>query len=176
MDEKWLIALGLEELGAVVALQGQPGWAARLVGAAEAFREAIGAIPQPAERSNYERGLAYARSQLGEKAFAKALAEGRTMTPEQVLAVQEPVPLPLPTREELPSSPSVKLSVTYPDGLTAREVEVLRLLAQGLTDAQIAELLVIGPCTINSHLTAIYGKIGVSSRAATRYAIGHHLV
>ena len=66
---------------------------------------------------------------------------------------------------------------TYPDGLTAREVEVLRLLAQGLTDAQIAEHLIISPRTVNNHLTSIYGKIQVSSRsAATRYAIEHHLV
>jgi LuxR family transcriptional regulator, maltose regulon positive regulatory protein len=61
-------------------------------------------------------------------------------------------------------------------GLTAREVEVLRLLAAGLTDAQIAGQLVISPRTVNVHLTSIYRKIAVSSRAAaTRYAIEHHL-
>jgi len=70
----------------------------------------------------------------------------------------------------------VKSSPTYPDGLTAREVEVLCLVAQGLTDAQIAEQLIISPRTVNTHLTAIYGKIQVSSRtAATRYAIEYHL-
>jgi len=54
---------------------------------------------------------------------------------------------------------------------------VLRLLAQGLTDAQIAERLIISPRTVNTHLTSIYGKIQVSSRsAATRYAIDHQLV
>ena len=61
--------------------------------------------------------------------------------------------------------------------LTAREVEVLRLVAQGLTDAQVAERLVISRRTVNWYLTTIYGKIGVSSRAAaTRYAIEHQLV
>jgi DNA-binding NarL/FixJ family response regulator len=61
--------------------------------------------------------------------------------------------------------------------LTAREVEVLRLVAQGLSDAQVADHLVISPGTVNSHLKAIYSKIGVSSRgAATRYAIEHQLV
>jgi hypothetical protein len=77
LDNKWLMALGLEELGAVVALQGQPTWAARLVGAAAALREATGLPPEPMERTNYERGIVYARNQLGEKALAKALAEGR---------------------------------------------------------------------------------------------------
>jgi DNA-binding NarL/FixJ family response regulator len=71
----------------------------------------------------------------------------------------------------------MKSSPTYPNGLTAREVEVLRLVAQGLTDAQVAEQLVISPRTVNTHLTAIYGKIGVTSRsAATRYAIENHLI
>jgi predicted ATPase/DNA-binding CsgD family transcriptional regulator len=74
------------------------------------------------------------------------------------------------------SSPLVQPSATYPGSLTAREVEVLQLLAQGLTNEQIAEQLVISPRTVNAHLTAIYSKIQVSSRsAATRYAIEHQL-
>jgi DNA-binding NarL/FixJ family response regulator len=53
---------------------------------------------------------------------------------------------------------------------------VLRLVAQGLTDAQIAEALVLSRRTVNSYLTTIYSKLGVSSRsAATRYAMEHHL-
>jgi DNA-binding NarL/FixJ family response regulator len=81
----------------------------------------------------------------------------------------------------IPAAPVTALPVpntpTYPDGLTAREVEVLRLVAQGLTDPQVAQQLVISPHTVNSHLKAIYGKLGISSRsAATRYAIEHHLM
>jgi DNA-binding NarL/FixJ family response regulator len=50
-------------------------------------------------------------------------------------------------------------------------------MAQGLADAQVAEQLVISPRTVNTHLTAIYGKSAVSSRrAAMRYAIEHHLI
>jgi DNA-binding NarL/FixJ family response regulator len=61
--------------------------------------------------------------------------------------------------------------------LTARELEVLRLVAQGLTNEQVAEDLVISPRTVETHLTSIYSKIGVSSRAAaTRYAMQHHLI
>jgi DNA-binding NarL/FixJ family response regulator len=56
-------------------------------------------------------------------------------------------------------------------------VEVLRLVAQGLTNEQVAEQLVISPRTVNTHLTSIFSKIGVSSRgAATRYAIEQHLI
>jgi DNA-binding NarL/FixJ family response regulator len=68
-------------------------------------------------------------------------------------------------------------ATTQPAGLTAREVEVLRLLAQGLTYAQIAEQLVVSRRTVNGHATSIYSKLGVTSRsAATRYAIDHHMM
>ena len=61
--------------------------------------------------------------------------------------------------------------------LTEREAEVLRLVAHGLTNEQVAEQLFISPRTVNSHLTSIYAKIGVSSRSgATRYAIENKLV
>ena len=56
-------------------------------------------------------------------------------------------------------------------------MEVLRLLAQGWTDAQIAEHLVLSPRTVNRHTASLYSKLGVSSRAAaTRYAIEHHVI
>jgi DNA-binding NarL/FixJ family response regulator len=56
-------------------------------------------------------------------------------------------------------------------------VEVLRLVAQGLTDAQIAQRLVVSPHTVHAHLRAIYGKLDVTSRAAaTRFAVDHHLI
>jgi DNA-binding NarL/FixJ family response regulator len=60
--------------------------------------------------------------------------------------------------------------------LTAREVDVLRLIAQGLSDKDVAEQLILSPRTINAHLTSIYSKLGVSSRAAaTRFAVEHGL-
>ena len=65
----------------------------------------------------------------------------------------------------------------YPAGLTAREVEVLRLAARGLTNAQIAQELFLSPRTVNAHLNSIYQKLGVSSRTtATRFASEHGLI
>jgi DNA-binding NarL/FixJ family response regulator len=98
------------------------------------------------------------------------------MTPEQALAARGSVTLPRPLASEPIAAPIAK-SPRYPAGLTAREVEILRLVAHGLTDAQVAEQLVISPRTVNWHLTSIYSKLGVTSRsAATRYVIEHHLV
>ena len=98
------------------------------------------------------------------------------MRPEQVLASPATAspPAQIPPRSPV-GGPANKL-VTYPYGLTAREMEILRLLVRGWTDAQIAEKLVITRRTVNWYLTSIYSKIHVSSRAAaTRYALEHHL-
>jgi DNA-binding CsgD family transcriptional regulator len=63
-----------------------------------------------------------------------------------------------------------------PGGLSAREVEVLRLVAQGMTDTQVAARLYLSPRTVGQHLRNIYNKLGVSTRnAAARFAIEHHL-
>ena len=64
-----------------------------------------------------------------------------------------------------------------PAGLTAREVEVLRLLARGLTNKQIAAQLVISPKTVGNHVEHIYAKTGASNRAgAGLFAMQHGLL
>jgi DNA-binding CsgD family transcriptional regulator len=69
-----------------------------------------------------------------------------------------------------PAAPS------YPAGLSAREVEVLRLVAQGLTNPQVAERLYLSPRTVEQHLRSIYNKTGVATRAAaTAFAYEHGL-
>jgi predicted ATPase/class 3 adenylate cyclase/DNA-binding CsgD family transcriptional regulator len=166
------LAPTLEGLAVVGAEQGETIWAMRLLAAAAALRDAIGAPLPRVSRANYERSVAAGRAQLGEQTFEAAWVEGRGMTWEQALAAREPVTI---SRESLHAA--VKSPPTSPDGLTRRELEVLRLLAQGLADAQIAKQLVISPRTVNTHLTAIYRKIRVSSRsAATRYAHERHLI
>jgi DNA-binding NarL/FixJ family response regulator len=66
---------------------------------------------------------------------------------------------------------------SWPGGLTAREVEVLGLLARGHSTREIAQRLVVTPKTAANHVEHIYAKLGVSSRAAaTLYATQHGLV
>jgi DNA-binding CsgD family transcriptional regulator len=67
-------------------------------------------------------------------------------------------------------------SSTTPGGLSPRELEVLRLVTQGLTDAEIAEQLFISPRTVSGHLQSIYNKLGLSSRtAAAAFAFANDL-
>jgi predicted ATPase/DNA-binding CsgD family transcriptional regulator len=176
VDDKVLIASGLEDLADAIAAQGEPVWATRLWGAAMALRDTIGAPMPPIKRAGYEAATAAVRMHLGEKAFVAAWTQGRMMTPEQALLARDQETM----RQQSPSgavAASLAKAPPYPAGLTAREVEVLRLVAQGLTDRQIAEQLIISPRTVNSHLTSIYNKLGVDSRAAaTRFAFEHWLV
>jgi DNA-binding CsgD family transcriptional regulator/tetratricopeptide (TPR) repeat protein len=171
------IAASLEGLAALETGQGAPRHAARLWGAAEALRDAIGAPIYPVYRAYLEQAIARARATLGEQAFRTAWAEGRSLTPQQALAAQEPEMIPAGGPSVPQPPPATTQTPAYPDGLTAREVEVLRLLAQGWTDAQIAGHLVISPRTVNRHTISLYSKLNVSSRAAaTRYAIEHDLL
>lgn len=63
-----------------------------------------------------------------------------------------------------------------PAGLSAREAEVLRLIAHGLTNRQVAEQLFLSPRTVEQHLRSIYGKLGVATRAAAAtFAATHGL-
>src|SRR6266700_195143 len=157
LGEKWIIATCLLGLGEVVAAQRQLAWAAQLWGTADALRDALGVPIPPVELADYERSLSAARVHLGERAFAAAWAQGRSMTSEQALAAQGQKPIPTTTL--IPPPP-------YPAGLTAREVEVLRLVAGGLTDVQVAEKLVLSPRTVHAHISSIYSKLGVTSRSA----------
>src|SRR5205807_4455271 len=77
------IAPTVEGLAVVVAEQGETTWAVRLLAAAAALRDSLGAPLPPVSRADYERSLAAARAQLGEQAFAVAWAEGQSLTWEQ---------------------------------------------------------------------------------------------
>ena len=161
---------GLTGEASVLALRGDAVRAARLWGAAEALGEAASVSLLPVIGSRYDREghVAAARSRLGGEKFAAAWAEGRRMTPEE--AVEYALDKPLaPEQTDAPPA--------YPAGLSAREAQILGLLAAGLTNAKIAEELYISPRTVNAHLRSVYHKIGSSTRAeAARFASEHDLL
>jgi DNA-binding NarL/FixJ family response regulator len=103
-----------------------------------------------------------------EQAAQKLMAEARggRLDTDCVRAVVEAAGHRVPTARRI-----------WPDGLTDREVDVLRLLAVGRTNAQIAAALVVSPRTTEHHVQHIYAKIGVSTRAAAAlYAMQHGLL
>jgi non-specific serine/threonine protein kinase len=173
------IAAGVSGLGASAVGTGNAVLGARLLGASEALLQAVGATFEPDDRIPYEFGLASARAQLGEDAFEKARQEGRDMGVEAAIAYAlEAVPEIEPLiRVAKASKEPRKPKHVYPNGLSRREVEVLRLLGEGLTNEQLAERLFLSPNTVRAHLYSIYNKLNVKSRnAATRFAFEHNLV
>ncbi|HEX6557264.1 MAG TPA: protein kinase [Ktedonobacteraceae bacterium] len=179
---KWVVASCLEGLAEIALAGGQAIWAVQLVGAAEAVRRARGYYsPMCIEQPCYDRTLAEARNRLGEKSFAVAWVAGQAMTPEQALAAEKHTPLlvlntSVPTARQEPA-PTPGAPDIPPQPLTTREVEVLRLVAMGMSNNQIAEQLVVSPNTVNAHVQSIYRKIDINSRsAATRFALEHQLV
>ncbi len=143
-----------------------PGEAtARLGGAAERLREAVGYDQPPNERGPTAAAHAAARAALGAAAFAAELAAGRAMTTEAAVAEAETVAAAI-AAAETPSPPAAAAD----DPLTEREREVLRLVVEGHSNKAIADRLALSPRTVEHHLTAIYAKLGVSSRTAAARA------
>jgi predicted ATPase/DNA-binding CsgD family transcriptional regulator/transcriptional regulator with XRE-family HTH domain len=186
LDDKPGIAECLEGLAGVAIAPGQRAEddtyildAVRLFGAAAALRESSGASLSPSEQPGYARTVAAARSRLDAARFVRAWAEGQAMPIERAIAsAREPLLILEPTVES-PEKEAVSLPAEpglLPADLTPREIEVLRLVAQGLTDAEVAERLVVSRRTVSSHLSSIYSKLQVTSRtAAARVAIEHGL-
>jgi predicted ATPase/DNA-binding CsgD family transcriptional regulator len=160
----------LEGLASTAGAEGNLARAARLWGAEEALLGKIEAavytyVP---DRSLHQLRVDAARTRLGEEAFEAAWSEGRAMSPEEAVeyALQQEEAAPEPAAPE-----------TYPAGLSAREVEVLGLVATGLTNAEVAERLFLSSRTINWHLSSIYRKLGSQSRTeATRFAVENGLL
>ena len=170
------------ELGAVEILtglarlvaKGRPEGAIRLFAAAEEIQKRVGLTPAPALRTKNEGALAAARAALGQEAFAAVWATGENLPLEQAVAGAQSIAVDAgrSARAEADARHS-----TAAGGLSPRELEVLKLVAEGLSNAEVAERLFISPRTVNAHLNSIYHKLEVGSRsAATRFAVEHGLV
>jgi predicted ATPase/DNA-binding CsgD family transcriptional regulator len=163
----------LTALTSVTVEAGQFAAAARLLGAATAVRERAGAPMQPVERPAIEAMRAAARQALGEAAFAAMWQAGAGLAPGEVVADALSVLVELDSPEPRPDR-----SAQDPfSSLSAREREILLLLAEGQSNPAIAAALFISPKTVRNHVTAILTKLGVESRtAAAAIAVRHGLV
>ncbi len=149
--------------------------AATIFGATEARREEMGAPITPINRAHHTEMAQRARARLGPSASDAAWGRGRAMTFEEVatFALRE---APASTQAILPASQTAP-GDSGSSELTTRELDVLRLVAEGLTNKEIAERLVLSHRTVQNHLYSIFSKLDVTTRsAATRHALQHNLV
>src|SRR5271169_4112387 len=173
------IARGLEAFAALAAARQQPEQAARLAGAATQLRESLG---QPTGiGSRGEKLLELARDRLGVAAAAALFAEGREMTADD--AVGYALGSHIETADGLPGAaahagakdpgrpgeaawadPARLAQARSASPLTAREHEIVILIARGLSNRQIAVELVISPATAARHVANILAKLGFTSR------------
>jgi DNA-binding NarL/FixJ family response regulator len=157
----------VKSLGAVAAVAGEAEQAARLLGAAVAWRARFGIGSSPFEPSRLERAVAPAREWLSEAAFAAAWSAGRALPLDR--AIPEALAIADPATASAPDAASTA-------GLTPREVEVLRLVAAGRSDREIGEALFISRKTVGVHVSRLLAKLRLPSRSAlTAYAHTHGL-
>jgi non-specific serine/threonine protein kinase len=162
----------LRGLASVAALTDRFERAARLFGAAEALREVVGA-PVPRHHARYDRAVASVRADLGADAFAATWAAGRALPLADAVAEA----MMISSGSTSDALPGDTPSLGEEHGLTPREVGVLRLIAAGHTNPEIAEALFITTRTAQTHVQHILDKLDVSNRAeAAVYATKHGLL
>lgn len=163
---------GVDCVEALAFLCGQPERAARLLAAADAWRDAVGMPRPPLARPGYEEMVAAVRGRVNKEAFDRAWREGQHLRPAAVLAEALAIAA---GQDELPQGLRQTADQKHL-GLTPRELDVLRLISEGRSDRQIAAALSISPRTVGGHVTHILGKLGVDSRnGATAFALRNGL-
>ncbi len=143
----------LESLAGLAAVAESPAEAARLFGAAEALRESIGYVRFLVEREGYEADVALVHEGLSDDEFARAWEEGRAMSLDEAVAYASRGR----GERKRPSSGWASL--------TPSELQVVRLVAEGLSNPQVGERLFVSKRTVQTHLKHVFAKLGVASRA-----------
>ncbi len=155
--DTWYLASPVAGLAAIALTFGHPLLAARLIGAATALRERSGAWFWPRERSRFEQTVAGARAALGADAYEREVAVGHALPLNEVVAEATAVADAQPAVDDTIAEPGIA-------GLSPRELDVLKLLATGKSNPEIAEVLFIGRGTVRTHVSNILSKLGARTR------------
>jgi predicted ATPase/DNA-binding CsgD family transcriptional regulator len=171
LGERGGTAWCLEKLAEATSLQAQAlpaslrsrGFrrAACLLGAAQALRRPLNSAIDLVDQPGFEQTLELLRAGLGETAFEAAWAEGGALPLHEIV---DQALAPVVTPQELASLPAKQALKAEYGGLSARERETARLIAQGKTNREIAESMVVRVKTVETYVTRILNKLGFDSR------------
>jgi DNA-binding CsgD family transcriptional regulator len=159
---RWVVAAVLEGLANLAAGQRQDRVAVELASSAAALRMEIGVPVRPNCRAALEHTLAMTRARLGEETFAVGWTRGHQQPLPDVIAAAAEVRITSPGRA---SRSKGAQETDRPFGLSPRELDVLRHLVAGKTDREIAGALFIGTRTVETHVSHLFTKLGVTARA-----------
>ncbi len=159
------IALCLREFSAIAAVQGHSQAAVHLYAVADTLLEDLGYPVDHTYRAESEHPLATVHSRMGEARFNLAWENGRALTVDQAIKqAWELTTLLEPNADFQIMSGRTSGDQALLVPLNERELEVLRLIAEGLSNHEIAERLVIALSTVKWHINNLFGKLGVHSR------------
>ena len=159
---KLRMAPTLECLAKLAATAGSHHEAVRLFAAAQTIRAKTGEVRFPSFDADYQAGVDALRMTMGDNDFDEAWAEGAALSTDEAIAYAQR------GRGER-KRPSTGLS-----SLTPSELDVVRFLSEGLPNKDIASRLFISPRTVETHLTHVYAKLGLSSRVQLAQAAARH--
>jgi len=159
LDEQQLSSRILDRIAELLVTSGLPRFAAHLLGAAAAARRAIGDELFPSEEAFVVETTETTRTALGDEAFAAAWDAGASLSLDEAIA--EALAMDLPGEIVAQTAETAAIADL---GLTAREVEVLHLVAKGWSDKEIGSALAISPNTASRHVAALRSKLDAPSR------------
>jgi predicted ATPase/DNA-binding CsgD family transcriptional regulator len=163
----------LERFADIAERRGQPQRQGTLMAVAAAIRRSINYPVSPGDRDRYEQVLSSLRETLGDT-FAPVWGSGQHMMLDEAIGVALST-VSLTSGPVLPEPRPLPQQSTH--GLSPRELEVLKLMADGLTNREIGNALFVSHRTVTSHASNILGKLEVASRsAAVAFAIRNNLV
>jgi len=136
--------------------------AARLFGAAEAIRQRMGLVRFKIYAAGFEASVTTLRDALGEHDFDSAWAEGAALSSDEAIAYAQR------------GRGQRKRPTTGWASLTPTELDVVRLVSEGLTNSDIATRLFVSPRTVQTHLTHVYTKLGLTSRVHLAQEAARH--
>jgi predicted ATPase/class 3 adenylate cyclase/DNA-binding CsgD family transcriptional regulator len=152
----------LECLARLSTDDGNHSYATRLLGAADAIRQRTGEGRLPMYQDSYEAGLVTLRKALGDNDFDAAWAEGAALSTEEAIAYAQR------------GRGGRKRPASGWGSLTPMENDVVRLVTEGLANRDIGGRLFISPRTVQTHLTHVYAKLGLTSRVQLVQEAGRH--
>jgi non-specific serine/threonine protein kinase len=164
IDDPFVLGSALWTAAAIAGERGEHVASARIFGAAEVLREATGFVLDPAFVGEHERAVENLRKTLGAAVFAAAWQGGRVLGVPLALAEATAM------LDRLAATSGAQVAGGSEHELTQRELDVLRLIVQGLTDREIADTLFIARRTASKHVESILSKLEVSSRGAAAAA------